>query len=93
MRSNNIELNDKLFGLDTSSKATKRANQKRTRKRRKCKHMNKPKATPNKPKGNNTSSEEFQDNKFINHFSDLMAQVDASLQAELEKIRSDDHGY
>ena len=51
---------------------------------------NKVTATPNKTKGTNTSSEEFQDNEIINHLTDLMAQVDASLQAELAKIRNDD---
>ena len=51
---------------------------------------NKVTATPNKTKGTNTSSEEFQDNEIINHLTDLMAQVDASLQAELAEIRNDD---
>ena len=41
-------------------------------------------------KGTNTSSEEFQDNEIVNHLTDLMAQVDASLQVELAKIRNDD---
>ena len=92
MKSNNIGLNDKLFELNTGSKATKRADQRRTRKRRKSKRANKTNATPNKPKGNNTSSEEFQDNETTDYFSNLMAQVDANLQAELEKIRNDDYG-
>ena len=85
-------LSDKLFELDTGSKATERTTQRRTRKRRKSKRANKPNATPNKPKGNNTSSEEFQDNKIIDYFSNLIEQVDFALQAELEKMRNEDYG-
>ena len=92
MKSNNVGLNDKLFELNTGSKATKRANQRCTRNRKKGKRTNKLNATPDKPKGTNTSSEEFQDNKITDYFSNLMAQVDASIQAELEEIRNDDYG-
>ena len=48
VKSNNNRLNDKLFELGirkTGSKATKRANQRRTKKRRERKHMNKPNVT------------------------------------------------
>ena len=50
-------------------------------------------ATPNKTKETNTGSEEFQENEITNHLTDLMAQVDAGLQAGLAKIRSDDFDY
>ena len=92
MRSNNIELNDKLFELNTGSKATKRANQRRTRKRRKSKRANKPNVTQTKYKKTDASSEESQDNEITDYFSNLMAQVDACLQAELERIRNDNYG-
>ena len=76
----------------TGSKATKRANQRRAKQRRERKHANKPNATPTKPKETNTSLEEFHDNKIIDYFSNLIAQVDFTLQAELEKIQNDDYG-
>ena len=92
MKSNNIGLNDKLFELNTGSKATKRADQRRTRKRRKSKRANKPNVTQTKYKKTDASSEESQDNEITDYFSNLMAQVDACLQAELERIRNDNYG-
>ena len=95
VKGNNNRLNDKLFELGirkTGSKSTKRANRKRAKKRKEGKLARKPKATPNKPNGTNRSSKEFHDNEFTNYLSNLMAQVDSSLQAELEKIRNDDYG-
>ena len=95
VKSNNNRLNDKLFELGirkTGSKAIKRANQRRAKKRRERKHVNKPNITPTKHKETNTSSEEAHDNEIIDHLSNLIAQVDFTLQAELEKIRNDDYG-
>ena len=95
VKSNNIRLKDNLFELgtkNTGNRATKRANQKRTKKRRGRKHVEKSNVTQTKYKKTNTSSEESQDNEITDYFSNLMAQVDANLQVELEKIRNDNYG-
>ena len=93
VKSHNIRLNDKLFELGnrkTDNKATTRANQKRTKKRKGRKHVNKLNVTTTEHKMTNTSSEESQDNEIADYFSNFMAQADTSLQAEVEKIRNDD---
>ena len=86
-KGNYNKLDDRLFDLDSITNSIPRdiVIQKNGSLKR-----NKVTATPNKTKGTNTSSEEFQENEAINHLTDLMAQVDASLQVELAKIRNDD---
>ena len=71
-----VNVNQKETVRKTGSKATKKANQRRTRKRRLKKEVKK----------TNTKMEELPDNEIINYFSNLMAQVDFTLQAELEKL-------
>ena len=94
--SNYNKLDDRLFELDSlvngtprevviqenGSLKTKRSNRRQAQKRRLRKELKK----------TNTRMEELPDNKIIVYFSNLIAQVDFSLQAELEKIRSDDYG-
>ena len=95
-KGNYNKLDDRLFELNSivngipcevviqeyGSLKTKRSNRRRTQKRRLKKELKK----------TSTRMEELPDHKFINYLSKLMAQVDASIQAELEKIRNDDYG-
>ena len=95
-KGNYNKLDDRLFELNSivngipcevviqeyGSLKTKRSNRRQTQKRRLKKELKK----------TSTRMEELPDHKFIHHLSKLMAQVDASIQVELKKIRNDDYG-